>query len=194
MPDSPRHLILASASPYRRELLKRIVPEFEVCAAAIDESRHADETPAELARRLAHAKAATVSGSHPGALVIGSDQVAALGDQALGKPGNAANAARQLAACSGQQVIFYTAVTVGGPDFAEQHLDITTVTFRSLNATEIEHYLERDKPWDCAGSFRSEGLGAVLFESVSTQDPSAIVGLPLIWVAGSLRRAGWELL
>ncbi len=194
MPDSPNSLILASASPYRRELLERIVPKFEVRAADIDESRQADESPAQLAARLAAAKAAAVAATHPAALVIGSDQVAALGDQALGKPGDAATAARQLAACSGQQVIFHTAVSLTGPDFAEHHVDITTVTFRSLDAGEIDSYLQRDKPWDCAGSFRSEGLGAVLFKSIESRDPNAIVGLPLIWLAGSLRRAGWQLL
>ena len=193
MSDYPRHLILASASPYRRELLERIVPGFEIAAADIDESAHPGEAPADLAVRLAADKAAAVAAIHPEAIVIGSDQVAARSGKLLSKPGSAANAIRQLGECSGRRVMFYTAVSISGPGFAEQHLDTTTVDFRELQAAEIERYVERDEPWNCAGSFRAEGLGPTLFKSILSHDPTALIGLPLIWVAGSLRRAGWTL-
>jgi len=177
-------------------LLSRVVPEFDVLAAHIDESPASGESPAALARRLAQAKAAAVAQLSPDALVIGSDQVAALGDRILGKPGNATNAATQLADCSGHAVVFYTAVTVLCTDrhFAETHTDITTVHFRSLTSAEISAYLELDEPWDCAGSFKAEAHGSLLFKSIENQDPTGLIGLPVIWLANSLRRAGVQLL
>jgi septum formation protein len=196
MPNTPSPLILASASRYRRELLGRIVAEFDVQPAAIDESRLAAETPADLAVRLAVSKADRIATKNPGAIVIGSDQVAALGDTALGKPGNAQQAALQLAACSGKQVVFYTSVSLISQQsaFHEQHLDVTTVTFRELSSPEIDRYLELDQPWDCAGSFRAESKGPLLFESIQSNDPTGLIGLPLIWLAGSIQRAGIDLL
>jgi septum formation protein len=176
--------------------LQRLTNAFECLPADIDEQPREGETPARLAARLAAEKAEKLAAQHPGAIVVGSDQVAALGDSALGKPGTPERAAEQLAACAGREVVFYTAVAVirTDPGFREQHTDITRVQFRNLTAPEINAYLTADQPWDCAGSFRSEGLGAVLFESIHNRDPAAIIGLPLIWLAGSLRRAGLQLL
>lgn len=192
MSNTPTKIILASQSAYRRELLARIVPRFAAIPADIDETPLAGETPAQLAVRLAAGKAAVVAKQHPGALVIGSDQVAALGDSLLGKPGNPAAAAGQLGACSGNTVIFYTAVSVVRltDGFSAAHTDITAVRFRNLAAAEIEAYLRLDEPWDCAGSFKSEGHGALLFDAVETTDPTGLIGLPLIWLAGCLRSAG----
>jgi septum formation protein len=195
MTEQSTSLILASASPYRRELLERIVATFDVAPSSVDESPAQDEQPDGLAQRLASAKAASIASANPDAVVIGSDQVASYAGNILGKPGNHANAAKQLLACSGRPVIFYTAVSVvcESHGFVEHHTDITTVNFRTLTATEIDRYLKHDQPWDCAGSFRAESLGVTLFESIDNKDPSAIIGLPLIWLAGSLRRAGVQL-
>lgn len=195
MTEQSASLILASASPYRRELLERIVATFDVAPSSVDESHAQDEQPGSLAQRLASVKAAAIASANPDAVVIGSDQVASYAGNILGKPGNHANAAKQLLACSGRPVIFYTAVSVVSESngFAEHHIDITTVNFRTLTAAEIDSYLEHDQPWDCAGSFRAESLGVTLFESIENKDPSAIIGLPLIWLAGSLRRAGVQL-
>jgi len=189
-------IILASQSPYRRELLLRLLPEFAVQAAHADESRLPGEKPAQLATRLAQAKATAVAEQTPDALVIGSDQVAALGDRVLGKPGNHASAAAQLMSCSGRSVVFHTAVTVMCKDrqFAEKHTDVTTVQFRKLTESEIDAYLRIDEPWDCAGSFKAEAHGSLLFEAIENNDPTGLIGLPIIWLAGSLRRAGIQLL
>jgi septum formation protein len=194
MPANFTPLVLASASRYRRELLTPFAPDLKQEAADVDESPQAGEAPAGLAARLASAKAEAVAARHTDAIVIGSDQVAALGDIALGKPGNHQSAASQLAACSGESVCFYTAVAVIHQDagFSELHTDITVVSFRELSSAEIDHYLRIDEPWDCAGSFRAEGLGAVLFDAMETHDPSAIIGLPMIWLLGALRRAGFD--
>jgi septum formation protein len=195
-PDNQPELILASGSAYRRDLLNRINIEFESLSPAINEASLDGESPADLALRLAQAKAEKIAQLNPAAIVIGSDQVAALGEQWLGKPGNHDTAIRQLAMCSGKTVIFHTAVCVRHveADFAETHVDLTRVNFRELSAAEIEAYVSADKPWDCAGSFKSEGLGAALFESIENQDPSAIIGLPMIWLIASLRRAGVSVL
>lgn len=192
----PSEVLLASASRYRRELLTRLLPEVPWKAPAVNESRLDDEKPDAMAIRLATAKAAAVSGEAPASLVIGSDQVASVDGRILGKPGDHRNAAAQLQACSGREVLFHTAVCIKRiePAFSETHLDTTTVQFRHLSNNEIDTYLQRDKPWDCAGSFRSEGLGIVLVESMHTRDATALIGLPLIWLAGSLQRAGIELL
>ncbi|TDJ46340.1 MAG: septum formation protein Maf [Gammaproteobacteria bacterium] len=191
-PDNRPDLILASGSVYRKDLLKRIKIEFESISPDINEASLEDEIPGDLALRLAQAKAEKIARLNPTAIVIGSDQVAALGRQLLGKPGDPKTAARQLAMCSGKAVIFHTAVCVRHEEanFAETHVDLTTVNFRELSAAEIEAYISTDKPWDCAGSFKSEGLGPALFESIDNQDPSAIIGLPMIWLTASLRRAG----
>lgn len=195
-PDNRPDLILASGSVYRKDLLNSIKIKFESIPPAINEASLEGETPGDLALRLAQAKAEKIARLNPTAIVIGSDQVAALGRQLLGKPGDQETAARQLAMCSGKAVIFHTAVCVRHEeaDFAETHVDLTTVNFRELSAAEIEVYISTDKPWDCAGSFKSEGLGIALFESIENQDPSAIIGLPMIWLTASLRRAGLPVL
>jgi septum formation protein len=195
-PNFRPELILASGSPYRKELLQRLNYNFTSVSPDIDESLRSGESPGSLALRLARAKAAKVAQLHPAATVIGSDQVAALDEKILGKPGSHVTAAQQLAACSGKSVVFHTAVCVRQEDaqFEETHTDISTVHFRELSGKEIDAYLRADKPWDCAGSFKSEGLGAALFISIRNEDPAAIIGLPMIWLTNSLRRAGLPIL
>ncbi|MDP6436850.1 MAG: Maf family nucleotide pyrophosphatase [Gammaproteobacteria bacterium] len=196
MKSGPPKLVLASGSEYRRKLLSRICGNFECVSPQVDETPRDGEKPAGLANRLAIAKARSVAEAQPADLVIGSDQVADLHGNPLGKPGDHATAAKQLAACSGQEVVFHTAVCICSVEtgLEETCVDRTIVEFRDLSEAEIDRYLEKDKPWDCAGSFRSEGLGAVLFRSVSSSDPTALIGLPLIWVAAALRRAKFPLL
>ena len=187
-------LILASTSRYRAELLRRLGLAFEAVAPGVDESAVAGEAPRLRASRLAAAKAAAVAARHPGCWVIGSDQVADLDGEILDKPGDATRCRAQLASQSGRTVEFHTAVTLLRQEHppAFEHVDRTVVTFRRLAGDEIARYVERDRPFDCAGGFRCEGLGAALFESVETRDPSALVGLPLIWLAGALRSAGLD--
>jgi len=189
-------LILASGSPYRRELLRRMNYPFDCHSPDIDESPRNDEDPHDLVLRLACAKAAKVAQAHPAAVVVGSDQLATLGNQILGKPGDHDTAVRQLSACSGKSVMFLTAVCVrhDNAQFEETHIDTTTVNFRTLSGTEIEAYVKADEPWDCAGSFRAEGLGSALFKSIENVDPAAIIGLPMIWLSSSLRHAGLPIL
>jgi septum formation protein len=186
-------LVLASTSAYRRELLARLRLPFEVVRPDTDETPHSGETPAALARRLAAAKAAAVASLHPDAWVLGSDQVAELDGVGLGKPGGRAPAIAQLAAMSGREVAFRTAVCLVGAGGSHSALDTTLVRFRALDAGDIERYVDAERPFDCAGSFKSEGLGIALFESVESTDPSALVGLPLIAVARLLRQAGFQL-
>jgi len=184
-------LLLASTSRYRRELLARLRLPFDCIAPDVDEAQHGGETPESLVCRLADAKARAVAQRMPGAIVIGSDQIASLGGRALGKPGSRDRAHEQLAACSGQAVTFHTAVCVidaGG--HATGALDTTLVQFRKLAGDEIDRYLDAEQPFDCAGSFKCEGLGIALFERIDSQDPTALVGLPLIRTAALLRAAG----
>jgi len=192
MPARPSRLILASTSPYRRELLRRLRLPFDSEAPGVEETRSRDEAPGPLALRLALAKAAAVAARHPGAVVIGSDQVAECQGHVLGKPGSAERACEQLRQASGATVVFHTAVAVLHADGAtrETHTDLTRVRFRRLGAEEIARYVALDEPYDCAGSFRSEGLGVALFESIETTDPTGLVGLPLVWLSGALARAG----
>jgi len=188
-------LILASTSPYRRDLLARLGLDFEVVAPGVDEEHRRGESPADRALRLASAKAQAVSARHPDALVIGSDQVAALGGEILDKPGDAARAREQLQRLSAHTARFYTAAVLLGarPPLHLAHVDTTTVVFRTLGAGEIARYVERDRPLDCAGGFRAEALGVALFDCIESQDPTALIGLPLIWLAGALRAAGLAL-
>lgn len=185
-------LILASTSPYRAAQLARIGIDFRIEAPRIGESPVSGETPGDRALRLAHAKAAAVARQFPGAWVLASDQVADCNGSIHDKPGNALRSEEQLRASSGQAVVFHTAVVLRHDDsgVALSHLDRTTVRFRVLGDAEIAAYVQREKPFDCAGGFRSEGLGIALFDAVETHDPTALVGLPLIWVAGALRTAG----
>lgn len=187
-------LVLASTSVYRRALLSRLGLPFETASPGVDEAAGPDETPAALALRLAVAKAAAIARREPAANVIGSDQVAELDGQALGKPGGRDAAIAQLAAMSGRAVQFRTAVCVHGADDAvRSHLDTTVVRFRTLSTAEIERYVDAEHPFDCAGSFKSEGLGIVLFDAIETSDPTALVGLPLIATARLLRVSGFAL-
>lgn len=191
----PEKLILASSSKYRKLLLQRYGIPFDCRSPEIDESPLPGETPVELVARLATHKAAVVSEKDPKAIVIGSDQVAVFNGQIVGKPGNYKAALEQLTGFSGQLVEFLTAVSVQSHhiQFREQHIDSTRVLFRDLEQEEIERYLQREKPFDCAGAFKAESLGIVLFESISSEDPTALVGLPLIHTAAMLRRAGLKL-
>jgi septum formation protein len=192
----PAALILASASHYRRELLRRLQIPFTVDAADVDESRAPDETPLDLVARLARAKALRVAARHPGAWVIGADQVAVCGAQVLGKPGTAERCIEQLRVASAQTVTFFTAACLtGGVDVGcTEHVDETQVRFRVLSEAEITRYVELERPFDCAGGFKSEGLGITLMEQIDSRDPTALIGLPLIWLAGALRRAGLSVL
>jgi septum formation protein len=187
-------LILASSSRYRAELLGRLRIPFTSEASEVDETPQAYEAPASLAQRLALAKAQAVAGKHPEAIVLGSDQVATFDGRPLGKPGSRAAAIAQLQAQSGRSVDFLTAVVLLRAD-AEPvtHLDRTVVCFRKLDNAEIERYVDAEPAFDCAGSFKCEGLGITLLSSVETDDPTALVGLPLIAVRWLLAEAGVRL-
>ena len=198
MPDTPlpRPLILGSTSPYRRELLQRLRLPFEGVRPEVDETPHAGELPVALAQRLAMEKALAVARQHPQAVVIGSDQVADLDGEPLGKPGTHERAVAQLQRMRGHTVVFQTAVAVVCIEsgFAEQALAQVKVQFRQLSDAAIETYLRAEEPYDCAGSAKSEGLGIALLERIDNQDPSALVGLPLIHTCRLLRAAGLPLL
>ena len=200
-------LILASTSPYRRELLSRLGVEFAVARPETDETPQPGETPDALAVRLAAAKAEAAlargalardglgpEGGPANAWAIGSDQVAELDGRPLGKPGTVENAEAQLAAMSGRAVRFLTALCLAGPNGRRlEALDVTVVRFRALRTDEIARYVARERPLDCAGSFKSEGLGIALFEAIETRDPTALIGLPLIATARLLREAGYAI-
>lgn len=191
-----RTVVLGSTSRYRRELLARLNLPFEVAAPEVDETPQAGEAPRDLALRLALAKARAVAARHPDAVVIGSDQVADLAGQPLGKPGTHERAVQQLRQMRGQTVVFQTALAVVclATGFQEVDLAQVRVTFRDLSDAEIENYLRIEKPYDCAGSAKSEGLGIALLASIDNDDPTALVGLPLIRTARMLRAAGVHLL
>jgi septum formation protein len=184
-------LILASTSRYRRELLQRLGLPFDCIAPDADEARLPDESAAAMAMRLARVKAEAVASRHPRALVIGSDQVALRGRDILGKPGTVERCREQLRASSGMEVEFLTAVHVidGMAGRTESHLDRTVVKFRELSDAEIDRYIERDQPLDCAGGFKAEALGIALFDRIESVDPTGLTGLPLSWLCGALRRA-----
>jgi septum formation protein len=186
-------LILASTSRYRRSLLERIAPPFEAMSPGVDEAPLAGEVPRARALRLSLAKARAVAERYPNAIVIGSDQVAALGERVLDKPGSEAVCREQLRALSGNTAHFFTGCAVLGLDagLTYEHLDTTTVVFRELADTEIHRYVAREQPFDCAGGFKVEALGITLFERVESADPTALIGLPLIWLASALRKAGY---
>lgn len=192
---SPRKLILGSTSSYRRLLLERLCIPFTVESPQVDETPKAGETPAEIAVRLALAKAQAVAERFPDAIVIGSDQVADMQGIALGKPGTHERAVAQLRQMSGKSIVFQTAVAVvcRQSGFSQQSLAQVKVQFRPLRDDEIEHYLRLEKPYDCAGSAKSEGLGIALLESIDNDDPTALIGLPLIRTSAMLRAAGLDL-
>lgn len=194
--SAPRNLILGSTSPYRRELLGRLRLPFDVVSPEIDETPLPGEAPPALACRLALAKARTVAARFPSAVVIGSDQVADLDGEPLGKPGNHERAVAQLRRMRGRTVVFQTAVAVvcQQTGFEQAELAPVRVRFRDLRDDEIENYLRAETPYDCAGSAKSEGLGIALLESIENDDPTALIGLPMIRTARLLRAAGLSLL
>lgn len=183
-------IILASTSRYRRELLARLGLPFEARSPQTPELAVAGELPAAMAARLALAKAKSIADGN--SLVIGSDQVASLEGRLLRKPGSADVAIAQLEACQGKTVSFDTAVAVVATDSGEAltHVDHTAVRFRRLDRAQLQRYVELERPLDCAGSFKAEGLGVALFEQISSEDPTALIGLPLIFVAAALRKLG----
>jgi septum formation protein len=187
-------LILGSTSRYRRELLQRLHVPFETAAPQVDETPQPGEAPAALALRLALAKARAVAALHPRAVVIGSDQVADLDGAPIGKPGSHERAAEQLRRMSGRTVVFHTALAVVHAATGQTEVDSAPVRvrFRELNEAEIERYLRIDEPYDCAGSAKCESLGVALLESIDSDDPTALVGLPLIRTCAMLRRAGFD--
>jgi septum formation protein len=187
-----RPLILASSSPYRRELLQRLRLPFEVVSPDVDETPHLGESPAVLACRLAAAKASAVARMRPDAVVIGSDQVADLDGAPIGKPGTHDKATQQLRSMRGRSVIFQTAVAVAcqANGYHGQALAPVRVHFRDLSDDEIEHYLRLETPYDCAGSAKAETLGIALLDAIESDDPTALIGLPLIRTCALLRAAG----
>ena len=194
--QKPRQLVLGSTSPYRRELLQRLRIPFEVAAPEVDETPQAGETPRLLAQRLAQQKAMAVARRFPRAVVIGCDQVADLKGTPLGKPGTHEKAVAQLRQMRGQTVVFQTAVSVVCLEsgFEQNSLAAVNVTFRDLTDNEIDNYLRAEQPYDCAGSAKSEGLGIALLASIDSDDPTALVGLPLIRTCQMIRAAGIPLL
>ena len=194
MTSPPPRLILGSTSRYRRELLTRLRLPFEVEAPGVDETPRPGEAPAALAQRLALEKARAVAARHPQDVVIGSDQVADLAGEPLGKPGDHARAVAQLQRMSGQRVVFQTALAVVRRDTGFEAVDLAavSVTFRTLSDAEIETYLRLDEPYDCAGSARSESLGVALLSAIDSDDPTALVGLPLIRTCALLKAAGLD--
>jgi septum formation protein len=193
-PSAPP-IVLASSSPYRRGLLDRFLDAYEAVDPEVDESNDDDLGPAELARYLARTKAEAVVINSRNALVIGADQLAVLDDQVLGKPGDHAKAVEQLLAASGKTVTFLTAVCILDPigRARYEHTDKTIVRFRQFDRRLVEAYLRHDEPYDCAGSFKLEGAGYVLFESVQADDPTGLIGMPMIWVADRLLQLGYLL-
>lgn len=189
-------IMLASTSPYRRQLLERLQINFRCIAPDVDETPRPGELPSSLAERLARAKARSVAILHPDAIIIGSDQVATVNGWILSKPHGFDIATEQLKSCSGREVLFYTAVAVVciSHNFEQFHVEPFTVRFRSLNAQQIANYLRADEPYDCAGSFKVESLGIALFESLTGEDPTSLEGLPLIKLTELLGLAGVDVL
>jgi septum formation protein len=195
MPATPAaaELVLASSSRYRRELLQRLRLPFRIMSAGVHEAAKADESARHLAQRLARANASAAGTLAPDAWIIGSDQVAATTERKLGKPANREACIEQLSFASGRTVEFLTACCVLRQSTREsfQHIDTTRVRFRALKAEEIARYVDAEQPLDCAGGFKCEGLGIALFESIESRDPTALVGLPLIWLSATLRGCGF---
>ena len=189
-------LVLASTSPYRRELLERIGIPFETTSPNIDETASPNETPEKLVKRLAESKVRIVADAYQDALIIGSDQVAVLNNKILGKPGSHENAVQQLSDASGHEVTFLTGLCLLNTKTGNCQVKAEefSVVFRKLSDFQIENYLQREKPYDCAGSFKSEGLGISLFEKMEGNDPNALVGLPLITLINMLYNEGLDVL
>lgn len=196
MTAASRTLVLASTSPYRRELLAKLQVAFEVAAPEVDETPLPDETPDAAALRLSAHKAKAVAERFPDALIIGSDQVATLNGQHIGKPGNHDNAVAQLRLMRGQQIVFHTALSLYNTATGNLQSAIvpTTVQIRPLTDLQIEHYLRKDQPYNCAGSARSETLGIAIMEKMEGTDPNALIGLPLIALTHMLMQENWDVL
>ncbi|MGB0845943.1 MAG: Maf family protein [Thiolinea sp.] len=191
----PRQLILGSTSVYRRAVLEKLHLPFDTAAPNIDETRLENESAAAMVQRLSLGKAQAIAPHHSDALIIGSDQCAVLNEQILGKPGTHENAIRQLQASSGKTVRFLTGLCLYDTNSETYQLDLQTyqVTFRELSAAEIEAYLHKEQPYNCAGSFKSEGFGISLFKSMQGDDPNTLIGLPLIRLAEMLRQHGFNI-
>ena len=189
-------LILGSSSPFRKNLLAKLLLEFDTYSPNIDESSLKDESPEALVKRLSVAKAKEIAKQNPDSLIIGSDQVAVFENQILGKPGNHANALKQLKSFSNQSVQFITGLCLFNSNTSnyQYHQDVTWVHFRALTSAQIEYYLKKDLPYQCAGSFRSEGLGCSLFKAVESSDPNALIGLPIITLVEMLASEGIDVL
>jgi len=189
-------LILASTSPFRKALLEKLQVPFETASPHIDESARPDEAPAQLVTRLAEEKAKAVANNYPDALIIGSDQVAVIDDEIMGKPGNHANAIAQLSRASGKRVTFLTSLCLYNSKSQRSQVEVVpfSVVFRELSQTQIEHYLQREQPYNCAGSFKSEGLGIALFERLEGDDPNSLIGLPLIRLIRMLENEAFSIL
>jgi septum formation protein len=187
-----RPLILASTSTYRRVLLERLGLPFSAVAPSVDETPEPGELPALLAARLARLKAGAPAGDD--AVVIGADQVATLDGAAIGKPGNRADALFQLETCQGRSMLFHTAVAVFDRKSGRllEHMDLTRVQFARRSRAELERYVDLEPAFDCAGGFKAEGLGIVLFQAIESRDPTALIGLPLVWLASTLREIGFD--
>lgn len=187
-------LVLASTSAYRSSLLERLGIAFSVADPGVEEARRAGEAPEDMARRLAEAKARAVAPRFPGSLIVGSDQVAVCGAEILGKPLTHDNAVRQLRTLSGRDAVFHTAVCVHGDRATRVRVVPCRVSFRKLDEALIERYLAKEQPYDCAGSAKSEGLGIALISRIESDDPSALIGLPLIALVDLLREQGLNVL
>ena len=197
--QSPRatpKLVLASTSPFRKALLERLGIAFVAASPETDETRLPGEDAVSLVRRLAEAKARAVAGDFPDALIIGSDQVAVLGEEILGKPGDHAGAVRQLSAAAGKQVVFQTGLCLLNSATGKAQIDVVEfhVKFRDLSDAQIENYLRREQPYNCAGSFKSEGLGIALFDYMRGDDPNALIGLPMIRLISMLAQENIDVL
>lgn len=191
-----KELVLASTSPFRQELLQKLGLAFSTAAPNVDEKAHPGESAEALVERLAESKARAVAADYPDALIIGSDQVAVLGDEILGKPGEHDQAVSQLKAASGRTVTFLTGLCLfnSGTDRVQTMVESFKVVFRDLSDAQIENYLRREQPYNCAGSFKSEGLGIALFKRLDGEDPNALVGLPLIRLMDMLQAEGVDVL
>lgn len=191
----PMTIVLASTSPFRKEILSKLAIPFETANPETDETRLPDERPEDLVKRLAESKARAVSGQHPEALIIGSDQVACVDNQVLGKPGDRQKAIQQLLQTSGKTVTFFTGLCLYNSATGEAQVvcEPFKVHFRTLNDAQIARYLDKEQPFNCAGSFKSEGLGITLFRRLEGDDPNALIGLPLIRLVQMLEREGFEL-
>ncbi|CDZ92846.1 Maf family protein [Pseudomonas saudiphocaensis] len=189
-----RRLLLASSSPYRRELLSRLRLPFDCRAPEIDETPHPDESPEQLVRRLSREKALALAETHPDHLIIGSDQAAVLGDRIIGKPHTLERAREQLLSCSGKRLDFLTGLTLLDTRKGAEQVDCLrfSVHFRDLSEAQIERYLIAEQPFDCAGSFKAEGLGISLFRATEGEDATSLIGLPLIRLVEMLNSAGIE--